>query len=116
MSRKTILFIIAIIGAIIGFFGDQFGVALSGTAVAGGLTAIVVYLFGEMKNDIARVKNGIIQEKKWKDPAFWTALVASLLPVINTNLNLNLPVDTIVATLSGILAFIFGYRQKQLND
>jgi len=116
MSRKTVMFIVAIVGALLTWATGIFGLSISATAVVGGMTAVVVYIFGEMKNDIARVKKKIYQGEKWRDPAFWTSLVAAFLPVVNTYLKLNIPVETVVSILTVILAFIFGKRQISLND
>lgn len=116
MSRKTIMFVVAIIGALLTWAAGMFGLSISATAVVAGMTAVVVYIFGEMKNDIARIRKSIYQDKKWRDPAFWTSLVAALLPVVNTYFKLNIPVETVVSILTVLLAFVFGKRQFDLND
>lgn len=110
MSRKTITVIAAVVGAIITFFQSQFGLSISGTAVAGSLAAVLAYVFFEGKMDLRRVQSGLVQGRKWVDPAFWVALVSALLPVINTQLELKLPVETITAGVSFILSVIFGRR------
>ena len=116
MSRKTVMFIVAIIGAVLTWATGMFGLSISATAVVAAMTAVVVYIFGEMKNDIARIRKSIEQAKKWRDPAFWTSLVAAFLPILNTYLKLHIPVETVVSVLTVILAFIFGSRQLKLND
>ncbi len=116
MSRKTVLFIVAIIGAILTWMTGVFGLSISAGAVVAGMMAVVVYIFGEMKNDISRIRKKIYQDGKWRDPAFWTSLVAALLPVINSYFKLNIPVETIVSILTVVLAIIFGKRQISLND
>lgn len=113
--RKTILIIIAIVGALLTFLQSQFGLTIDPVAVTATLTAVVIYLFGEGKNDLARIKKGITQDGKFKDPNFWIAFIAAILPVINVQFNLNLPVEIIVTTASGILAFIFAKRNKEIK-
>jgi hypothetical protein len=98
MSRKTI---IAILGVVLVFLKEQFGLALDVTAFLG----IVLYLLFESKLDARRI---ISQVGRFKDPKFWLALVTAILPVLNTEFGWNLPIEAIVSVLSVLLAVIFG--------
>lgn len=110
MSRKTITVVAAVVGAIITFFQSQFGLSISGTAVAGSLAAVLAYVFFEGKMDLRRLQSGLVQGRKWADPAFWVALISAILPVLNTQLGLGLPTETITAGVTFILSVIFGRR------
>lgn len=116
MSRKTITVVAAVIGAVITFFQQQFGLTIDGTAVAGALAAVLAYVFFEGKLDLRRLKSGIAQERKWADPAFWVALITAILPVLNTQLNLRLPVETITAGAAFLVSVIFGRRLSRVGE
>ena len=113
--RKTIFFIIAIVVALLGFFGDQAGLSLDAAAIGASMVALATYIFGEAKNDMERVKTKIFADKKWRDPAFWTSLIAALLPVLNTQLKIDFPVETISMVATLIVGWIFKNRQKELT-
>jgi uncharacterized membrane protein len=98
MSRKTI---IAILGVVLVFLKEQFGLALDVTAFLG----VVLYLLFESKLDARRI---ISQAGRFKDPKFWIALVTAILPVLNAEFGWNLPIEAIVSVLSVLLAVIFG--------
>lgn len=106
-SRKVLLLIAGIIYAALTFLKDQIGISLDPTAVVGTMAMIVIYLFGEARNDMARVKAKIVQEGKWKDPKFWISLAGAFIPVINEALVLSLPVEIINTLLATILALLF---------
>jgi len=103
VSRKSI---VAILGVVLVVFKEQFGLAIDVTAFVG----IVLYLLFEAKVDLKRI---ILQSNKFADPKFWLALVTSLLPVLNAELGLNLPIDAIIAIFSAILALLFGVAYKK---
>lgn len=113
--RKKILIITAVAGALLTFMQAEFGLSIDPFAVTAGMTAVIVYLFGEGRNDLARIKRGIVQEGRFKDPNFWIAFISAVLPVVNTELKLDLPVELIVTAASGIIAFIFAKRNKEIS-
>ena len=113
--RKAILAVIAILQAVLVFFQKEFGLSIDAAAVGAAAAAVVVYIFGEARNDFERIKKGLFQERKWADPAFWGALLSAVLPVINETFGLNLPVETIVSIVVFILGIIFAKRQKALK-
>ena len=104
MSRKTLLAILAVIGAVLVFVGKEFGLALDASAVMAGITAILLYIFFEMKADFRRVSS---QAGKFKDPKFILALIASVLAAVNTNFGLGIPVEAVIAVLALIMGVLF---------
>ena len=108
MSRKTLLGIIAIIGAALTFLQVQFGLSISATAVVGGLSAIVLYILFEAKLDLKALG---AQPQKWSDPKFWLAFIAAMLVAVGEAFGLNIPVEAITAVLALIMSLLFG---KQL--
>lgn len=102
MSRKSIF---AILGVLLVFLKEQFGLAIDVTAFVG----IILYLLFEAKLDLKRITS---QAARFKDPKFWVALVATILPAINAEFGLNLPVEAIISVLSVILALLFGVAYK----
>ncbi len=110
-SRKVLLLIAGIIYAVLTFLKDQVGISLNPAAVVGTLAMIAIYLFGEARNDMVRVKQKIFQEAKWKDPKFWMALVGVFIPVITEFVALPLPVEIINTVLAGILGLLFKVKK-----
>ena len=105
MSRKTILGIIGVIGAILTVFADQFGLAIDATAAIAGLTAVTLYILFEAKIDLKRIGD---QAAKFKDPKFWLALVSALLVALSEGFGWNIPVETIVSVLTLLMSILFG--------
>ena len=112
MSRKTLLGIIAVLGAVLTVFKEQFGLAIDATAVVGGVTVILLYILFEAKLDFKRIAG---QLGKFKDPKFWLAFVSALLVAVNTSFGLNLPVETILAVLGIIMSLLFKADSKKLS-
>lgn len=113
MSRKTLLAIIAVIGAALTFLQTQFGLSISSTAVVGGLSAIVLYILFEAKLDIKALK---AQPGKWVDPKFWLAFVAAMLVAVAEAFGLNIPVEAITAVLALIMSLLFGKQLVSAKD
>lgn len=113
MSRKTLLGIIAVLGAILTVFKEQFGLAIDATAVVGGMTVILLYILFEAKIDFKRVAG---QVHKFRDPKFWLALISALLVAVNASFGLNLPVEAILAVLGIIMSFLFGVDSKKISS
>ena len=103
ISRKSIF---AVLGVLLVFLKEQFGLAIEPAAFLG----IVLYLIFEAKLDLKKIYS---QTHRFLDPKFWIALVTALIPVLNSELGLNLPVDLIIGTLSAILAILFGVAFKK---
>lgn len=109
MSRKTITAILSVIGAILIFFNQEFGLGLNATAIVAGLTAAVLYIFFEAKLDFKRILGLINQQSdKWKDPKFWLAFLSAVLIAASESFGLNLPVEAIVSVLTVIMSVLFG--------
>ena len=104
MSRKTLLAILAVIGAVLVFVGKEFGLTLDASAVMAGITAILLYIFFEMKADFKRVGTQI---GKFTDPKFLLALAASILAAVNTHFGLGIPVEAVIAVLALIMGVLF---------
>ena len=112
MSRKTLLGIIAVLGAVLTVFKEQFGLAIDATAVVGGLTVIILYILFEAKLDFKRVSG---QFGKFKDPKFWLAFISAVLVAANNGFDLNLPIETILTVLGIIMSLLFGVDNKKLS-
>ena len=105
MSRKTLLTILAVLGAVLGVFGTTFGLTLNATALVAGLGAVLVYLFFEAKADIARVGP---QVARFKDPKFWLTVVSAALGALESSgIVLPIPTETIIAVLTAIVTVLF---------
>jgi len=105
MSRKTIMAILGVLGAILVFFQQQFGMTLDATAIVGGLTAIVLYILFEAKLDFKRIGG---QMGKFKDPKFWLAFASALLVALQNAFGWNLPIEAIVSVLTVLMSILFG--------
>jgi len=104
MSRKTITAVIGIIGAVLAFFSEQFGLSINPVAVMAGLVSIVTYVLLEGKLDIKRVGSQI---GKFKDPKFILAFISAILVAVSEAFGLELPVEAIVAVLTVIMGVLF---------
>lgn len=101
MKRKTILTIVAVLGAI----ATAIGLSTNALAAVGGMGAILVYVFLEAKADLAAV---LAQVAKWKDPKFWITVVSAILAALQSS-GVTLPIDSnvIIAILTAIVAILF---------
>lgn len=111
MSRKSIMGIIAVLGAVLTFFQDKFGLAIDTTAVIAGLTAIVLYILFEAKLDIKRIG---AQVGKFKDPKFWAALISAILVAVDSAFELNLPVEAIISVIAIVMSILFKADSKKV--
>ena len=105
MSRKTLMAILGIIGAILAFFQQQFGLSLDSTALMGAAGLILAYVFFEAKLDFKRIQKGAA---KFKDPKFWITFVGVVLTALNESLGWNLPNEIILTILGFLLSLLFG--------
>jgi len=103
--RKTLMAVLGIIGAILAFFQQQFGLSIDSTAVIGSIGIILAYIFFEAKLDFRRIQKGIA---KFKDPKFWIALIGVILTALNGFLGWNLPVEIILGIVTVLLSWLFG--------
>jgi hypothetical protein len=103
--RKWLFILFAVFGAAGAVLSQEFGLTVQlGSAVVG-LGAIAVYIFGESKNDIARMA---AQKDKWKDPKFIVSVLAAIVAALGTA-GVNLPVspEIIVTILTLIVGLLF---------
>jgi hypothetical protein len=101
MSRKTILTVIAVLGAIAAALSLS---PQSGAAIAG-LGAILVYVFFEAKADKERLA---AQAAKFKDPKFWITIISAILAALQTaGVTLPISAETIIAVLTAIVGILF---------
>lgn len=110
MSRKTIGFVVAIIGAILLAFQEQFGLSFNPTAVAAGIGAVLTYIFFEAKLDLSALKN---QPGKWEDPKWIVTIISAILAAIEANFQLGIPVEAVIGILTAIVAILFKAKFKQ---
>jgi hypothetical protein len=105
MSRKFLLVVIAVLGAIAALLTQTFGLSPDMTAATVGLGAILVYVFNEAKADCARMR---AQADKWKDPKFWITFASGIIAALGTA-GVNIPAPEVII---GILTFIVGILFK----
>ena len=110
MSRKTLMAVIAIIGVILTFFKDQFGLNIDVTSILAGISAILLYILWEAKNDLKKLAT---QPKKWKDLKFWITFISVVLAAINQNFGTGIPVELIISGLTVIVGFLFKVNIKK---
>lgn len=113
MSRKTLMSVLAVIGAVLAFFSEQFGLALDSTAVLAGVAAILCYVLFEAKADLKRVGSQI---GKFKDPKFIITFISAVLVAVSEAFGLELPVEAIVAVLTVIMGFLFKAEFKKAES
>jgi uncharacterized membrane protein len=101
MSRKTLLMVFAVLGAIVS------ALALSPQAAAAivSLGAVVVYISFEAKADIAAQA---AQKAKFTDPKFWITVISAIIGALATaGINLPISPEIIVGVLTAIVAILF---------
>ncbi|MCK9521289.1 MAG: hypothetical protein M0R74_20035 [Dehalococcoidia bacterium] len=105
MSRKLILTFVAVLGAILGIIGSEFGLALNGPAAAAGLGSVLLYVFFEAKADKARLR---AQKDKFRDPKFYLALISAILAaLVQAGIALPVSPEIIIAVLTAIMGVLF---------
>ena len=104
MSRKLILAILGVVGAILGVIQTEFGLALNVGGIIAFLGAAVIYIQQEAKLDKERLA---AQKDKWADPKFWIAALGA--GVVALGEVVALPLDPVIinTVLAVILALIF---------
>ena len=104
MSRKTLLAILGVLGAVFAFIAKEFGLSIDTVAVTAAIASIIVYIYGEMKLDFERFRS---QAHRFSDPKFIIALISVILGAINKNFGLAIPVEAIIAILTVIMGVLF---------
>jgi len=112
MSRKTILGIIAVLGAILAVFQKQFGLAIDSTAFVSGLSVVLLYILLEGKADLKRMGQ---QSGKFKDPKFLVALLTAILTALKETLWPGLPLEVVNTIIAIVMSILFGKDWKQLK-
>jgi hypothetical protein len=105
MSRKSLLTVVAVLGAILGVIGSTFGLTLNGAAAATGLGAVLLYVFFEAKADKLRL---VAQADRWKDPKFWLAAISAVIAaLVQAGVTLPVSPEIIIAILTAIMGILF---------
>lgn len=104
MSRKTIAWVVTILGTLLTIFQEQFGLHIDPLAVAAGIGAVLTYIFFEAKLDLKALA---AQPAKWKDPKFWITFISALLAAVEASFHLGIPVETIIAVLTTLVGLLF---------
>ena len=104
MSRKAILTIVAVLGAVLGVFKTTFGLTIDSGTMLAGVGAILLYVFFEAKADKDRLRD---QAGKWKDPKWIITVLSAALVAFQQSTGMALPVDAIVAILTVIVSVLF---------
>lgn len=112
MKRKTITSGLAVLGAVLGVFSKEFGLSLDPQATLPAVSVLFIYATVEARMDLKRIT---FQSHKFKDPKFYMALVAGVLPVVDSVFSLGLPVDKIIAGLGSVMGMLFGVSVKKLK-
>lgn len=113
MSRKTITAALGLIGAVLVFVSNEFGLSIDPTAVLAGLSSVVLYVLLEGKLDIKRIGSQI---GKFKDVKFWLAFISAILVAVNEAFGLALPVEAIVGVLTLIMGVLFKVEFVKIKD
>jgi hypothetical protein len=105
LSRKSIITFIAVLGAVLGVIGTEFGLSLNGPAAAAGLGSVLLYVFFEAKAD--KVRFGA-QAGKWKDPKFWLATVSAVVAaLVQSGVAFPVSPEIIIAVLTAVMGVLF---------
>lgn len=104
MKRKTLLSIIAVLGAILAFLKEQFGLAIDAAGFTTALGVIVLYVLFEARRDIQAIAQ---QKAKWADPKFWLAFIIAVITAVNSAFGLSIPVDVINVIIAFVLSLLF---------
>jgi hypothetical protein len=104
MSRKTLMFVLAIVMAVLGLFKTEFGLQMDVAGLVGGITLLLTYVFFEAKLDILRIRQ---QKGKWSDPKFWVSFILAIVTALNANLGWHIPVEIVSAIAFSIITALF---------
>lgn len=112
MSRKTLLFIIAVIEAIVIALGDQLGIKVDKSQLSVVLLTAMTMIFGNTKVDQVRGKLRREVARKWRKPEFWIALIGIVSPFLQKLAGINIPAEWLAAVIPSVLAGIFGLQYR----
>ncbi len=112
MSRKTIMTVLGFISAILVFLKVQFELAIDPVGFIAAIGVVLMYVLFQGKMDIQKIGR---QVSKFKSKKFWLALIAVLVPAINTAFGLNIPVEMVMTALVFIMTVIFGKEFVESN-
>lgn len=108
MSRKTLMFIIGFIEAMILFFQQQFGLEIDVTVIVAALTNVSAYILFRAKHDLNKLRK---EKRRFRDKKFWIAFVSAVIVPIISQLGINIPFlshEAIIGVLTAIMAGVFG--------
>lgn len=103
-SRKTFVFVLGLLTAIGAFIANQAGIDLDISAIGIALIGIISYLQFQAKADIKKIQ----QLNKWRDPKFWSQIIAIALAQIDGFFKLGLPLAEVSGILTVIIGSVFG--------
>ncbi len=105
MSRKTILTVTAVFGAVLAVFVAEFGLSINATALAAGLGSVLYWVFREGKEDLKKIG---AQCARFKDPKFWLTVISAFISALATaGINLPISPEIIIAVLTAIVGILF---------
>ena len=107
MSRKTIAFVVALLGSVLTALTTTFGLGINAAAIAIAVGAFLVYIFLEGKLDLKLLK---AQPGKWKDPKFWLAIISGVLVAVEESFGLGIPVEVVVSFVTAIMGLLFAQK------
>jgi hypothetical protein len=112
-SRKTIILIVAILVSIFGFLKTDFKLEGNPAEAVGAIGVALLYVFGQAKLDIKRAWATIGDNQKFRDPAFWIAMIGVIIAPINEVLGANIPVEAIQGFAAIIVPILIGVLFKK---
>jgi len=107
--RKWLMVLLAALGSVGALVSTEFGLTVQLGSVVAGLGVALVYVFGEARADMARIKEGVTAGKL-KDPKFWLAFAGAVIAGLGSA-GMNLPVSPEI--ISAVLAVILGALFKK---
>jgi len=111
--RKVLSAIITALIALFGLFGVRLHLVsqIDPANIIGAILILSAWIFTEFKKDKEDFLNNVKQWNKWGDPAFWVALITSvILPVLNA-FNVTISQD-LISVLASVLAVIVPFLMK----
>jgi len=105
--RKIILTVLGCIEALFGLFGIALNVTslFTGMSLLVGALLLAAFVITEGKKDLQDFLNGVKQSNKWGDPAFWTAVLSSIVLPILGLFGVTLTPE-LMAAIGGVLAIL----------
>ena len=108
LSRKTLMTVLAVVGAAFAFFSKEFGLEIDTVGFMAMVSAVLLWVGFEARLDIKRIIERVgPQIGKFKDPKFWIAFVTAVITAANEIFEMNLPIELIIGVLAVIMSFLF---------